>query len=69
MTTKDGKFLTTQYVVYYFSQDGKISQAESFTDKPFELNGVYLPGTRRIISVQDGEVIVRVLEFKNHRPI
>jgi len=69
MTTKDNKFLTTQYVVYYFSPEGQINQVESFTDTPFEQNGVYLPGARRIISVEAGEVIVRVLEFKNHQPI
>ncbi|MBI3598557.1 MAG: DUF3386 family protein [Nitrospirae bacterium] len=67
MTTKDDKFLTTQYVVYYFTPEGQISQVENFTDTPFEQNGVYLPGIRRIISVEGGEVIVRVLEFKNHR--
>jgi hypothetical protein len=69
MTTKDDKFLTTQYVVYYFTPEGQISQVENFTDTPFEICGVYLPGTRRIISVEAGEVIVRVLEFKNHQPI
>jgi len=69
MTTKDNKFLTTQYVVYYFTPEGQISQVENFTDTPFEQNGVYLPGTRRIISVEAGEVVVRVLEFKNHQAI
>jgi len=69
MTTKDNKFLTTQYVVYYFTPEGQISQVENFTDTPFEICGVYLPGTRRIISAENGEVLVRVLEFKNHQPI
>ncbi len=67
MQTRDGKFLTTQYVVYYFSPQGGMTQVESFTDKPFKLNDVYLPGTRRIISVEEGVVIVRLLEFKNHQ--
>lgn len=67
MKTDDGKFLTTRYVVFYFSADGKLSDTESFTDRPFELNGVYLPGTRRIISSDEGEVVVRLLEFKNHQ--
>jgi hypothetical protein len=69
MTTKDNKFLTTQYVVYYFTPEGQISNVENFTDTPVEICGVYLPGTRRIISVENGEVIVRVLAFKNHKPI
>lgn len=67
MTTADQKFLTTQYVVFYFSPDGPLTQVESFTDRPREIKGVYLPGTRRIISNDQGGVIVRVLEFKNHQ--
>ncbi|MFQ5580046.1 MAG: DUF3386 family protein [Nitrospiria bacterium] len=67
METKDGKFLTTQYAVYYFSADGKLTDTECFTDRPFELDGAYLPGTRRIISCEEGEVVVRLLEFKNHQ--
>lgn len=67
MTISDGKFLTTQYVVFYFSPDGALTQVESFTDRPFELKGAYLPGYRRIISNDGGEVAVRELVFKNHR--
>jgi hypothetical protein len=66
MTTADGKSLTTQYVVYYFSPDGNVSKVESFTDLPFEYKGVYLPGSRRIISNEQGGIVVRVLEFSNH---
>ncbi|MEK7286830.1 MAG: DUF3386 family protein [Nitrospirota bacterium] len=69
MTTKDNKFLTTKYVVYYFSKDGNITQVESFTDTPFEMNGVYVPGTRRIILVEAGAVIVRTLTFKNYQAL
>lgn len=67
MTTSDQKFLTTKYVVFYFSPDGQPTQTESFTDRPHELKGVYLPGYRRIISNDKGEVVVRILEFKNHQ--
>jgi hypothetical protein len=66
MKTDDGKFLTTQYVVYYFSPEGQLSQVESFTDHPIPVDGVYLPCHRRIILTQDKEVIVRMLQFKNH---
>lgn len=67
MATSDGKFLTTEYVVFYFSPDDKLSNVESFTDRPFELKGTYLPGTRRVISSEKGAVVVRTLEFTGHR--
>lgn len=67
MTTSDQKFLTTKYVVFYFSPEGQPTQTESFTDRPHEVKGVYLPGYRRIISNDKGEVVVRILEFKNHQ--
>jgi hypothetical protein len=67
MTTSDGKFLTTQYVVFYFSPEGQVLQVESFSDRPLEYKEVYLPGTRRVIFAEGGEVVVRVLEFKNHQ--
>ena len=67
MTTSDQKFLTTKYVVFYFSPEGQPTQTESFTDRPQEIKGVYLPGSRRIISNDKGEVVVRILEFKNHQ--
>lgn len=67
MTTSDQKFLTTKYVVFYFTPDGQVMQVESFTDRPTEVRGLYLPGYRRIISNEKGEVIVRILEFKNHQ--
>ena len=67
MRTDDGTFLTTQYVVYYFSPDGKLSQVESFTDQPAVVNKICLPGTRRVILTNEGRVIVRVMEFTNHQ--
>lgn len=67
MATSDGKFLTTKYVVFYYSPTGELSSVESFTDQPFEYNGVYLPGTRRIISSGEKEASVRILEFTNHQ--
>lgn len=66
MKTADDRFLTTQYVVYYFSPDGKLAQAESFTDHPTLVDGVYLPCHRRVILTEEADVIVRLLQFKNH---
>ena len=67
METKDGKFLTSQYVVFYFSGEGKLTDVDSFTDRPCLFEGNYLPGLRRVISTDEGEAIVRILEFKDHQ--
>jgi len=67
METEDGKFLTRQYVVFYFSGEGKLSDVDSFTDCPILFEGNYLPGVRRVISTDAGQAVVRVLEFKDHQ--
>jgi len=68
MTTTDGRHLTTRYTVYYFNpQDGSIKQVDSITDDHAVVGGVYLPGTRRVISTESGEVRVRVMEFLEHQ--
>ncbi|MBD0306507.1 MAG: DUF3386 domain-containing protein [Nitrospiraceae bacterium] len=67
-TTKEGKFLTTRYTVYYFSaQDGKLANVESFTDSHTRIASSDLPATRRIISYENGQVVVKSLTFQNHR--
>jgi hypothetical protein len=67
LTTQDGRYLTTRYVVYYFGPaDGKLVNAESFTDRHAVVNGIYLPGVRRITSVEEGELITRELTFQHH---
>ncbi|MBN4054476.1 DUF3386 family protein [Nitrospira defluvii] len=67
MKTEDGKSLTTQYVVFYFTGDNKLMKIDSFTDEYHVLDGNYLPAMRRVISSKEGKVVVRVLEFKGHR--
>ncbi|MFQ5588729.1 MAG: DUF3386 family protein [Nitrospiria bacterium] len=67
MDTEDGKSLTTQYVVFYFSGDGKLTNTDSFTETPCLFEGNYLPGTRRVISTENGAAVVRILEFKDHK--
>ena len=68
MTTSDGRHLTTRYTVYYFNpQDGSIKQVDSISDDHATVTGVYLPGTRRVISTENGEVRVRVMEFREHQ--
>jgi hypothetical protein len=70
MTTPDGRHLTTRYTVYYFNpQDGAIKQVDSISDEHANLNGVLVPGTRRVISTEAGEVRVRVMEFREHQTL
>jgi Protein of unknown function (DUF3386) len=67
LATQDGRFLTTRYVVYYFGPaDGKLVNAESFADRHAVVKGIYLPGVRRITSVEDSELITRELRFEQH---
>lgn len=68
LTTTDGRHLTTRYTVYYFNpQDNSIKQVDSISDDHAVVNGVYVPGTRRVISTENGEVRVRVMEFREHQ--
>ncbi|MGQ0666744.1 MAG: DUF3386 family protein [Nitrospiraceae bacterium] len=66
--TQDGKNLTTRYTVYYYSPtDGTLTNVESFTDSHVRIDKSDLPATRRIISFENGEVIVKSLAFMNHK--
>ena len=68
--TQDGKLLTTRYTVYYYSpQDGKLTNVESFTDSHARVASSDLPATRRIISYENGEVIVKSLLFEHHKMV
>ena len=68
MLTKDKKFLTTRYTVYYYSpQDGKLTNVESFTDSHVRVDASDLPASRRIISYENGGIVVRSLSFANHK--
>jgi hypothetical protein len=66
--TQDQKNLTTKYTVYYYSPtDGKLNNVESFTDTHVRVGASDLPATRRIVSYENGEVIVKSLTFSNHK--
>lgn len=68
LVTQDQKNLTTKYTVYYYSPtDGKLNNVESFTDTHVRVGSSDLPASRRIISFENGEVIVKSLTFKNHK--
>lgn len=66
--TQDGKYLTTRYTVYYYSpQDGKLTNVESFTDTHTRVASSDLPANRRIITYENGEVVVKSLAFEHHK--
>jgi hypothetical protein len=66
--TQDQKNLTTKYTVYYYSPtDGKLRNVESFSDTHVRIGSSDLPATRRIISYENSEVIVKSLTFRNHK--
>lgn len=66
--TQDQKNLTTKYTVYYYSPtDGKLTNVESFTDTHVRVGSSDLPATRRIITYEDSQVIVKNLTFTNHK--
>ena len=65
--TQDQKNLTTKYSVYYYSPtDGKLNNVECFTDTHLRIGSSDLPATRRIISYEKTEVVVKNMTFTNH---
>lgn len=65
--TKDQKNLTTKYTVYYYSPtDGTLTNVESFTDTHIRIGACDLPATRRIITYEGKQVVVKYLHFTNH---
>ena len=66
--TQDGHYLTTRYTVYYFSpKDRSLKNVDSFSDTHIRIGNSDLPATRRIISYENGEIVVRSLTFENHK--
>lgn len=65
--TKDQKNLTTKYTVYYYSPtDGTLTNVESFTDTHIRIGACDLPATRRNITYEGKQVVVKYLNFTNH---
>jgi hypothetical protein len=67
LTTRDGRFLTSRYSVYYFSPDGQLRQTESYWDTPALVGDLYLPGQRRVNLSENGGVVTRTILFQGHR--
>jgi hypothetical protein len=67
LNTKDGRFLTSRYAVYYFAADGQLRQVENYWDTPALVGDLYLPGQRRVSFSENGEVVTRTILFQGHR--
>jgi hypothetical protein len=66
--TQDNKLITTRYTVYYYSpKDGSLTNVESFTDTHVRVGASDLPATRRIITYENNEVVVKSLTFTNSK--
>lgn len=67
LTTPDGRFLTTRYNVYYFAPaEGRLINVESYSDQHAVIEGIFLPGSRRVSFVEDGQVTTRSFLFQGH---
>lgn len=67
LKTPSGRYITTHFAVFYFAPDGPLTGTEVFRDQHAVVNGVYLPGIRRVTNADKGGVSVRMMAFSNHR--
>lgn len=66
----EGKFLTKNYTVYYFNpKDKSIKNVESYTDEYTRVGGFDLPQQRRVISCEEGDVVVSTMTLENHKAL
>jgi hypothetical protein len=64
----DGKYLPRQFTVTYMDDKTKaIKKTQFFTDAYENVEGAWLPKTRRIITVENGQTNVRLIEFQNFK--
>ncbi len=64
----DGKFLTGKYTVFYLHPEKKgIKNVESYTDAYTRVGEADLPEQRRIIDMQDGEIVVSTMTLSAHK--
>jgi hypothetical protein len=66
--TENGHFLPRQFTVTYFDEKTKaMKKSQSFSDEYENVNGAWLPKSRRIITSENGNSTVKSLEFKNFK--
>jgi hypothetical protein len=63
----DGRTLPTHFTVAYWDAEaGRIVRADSYTDRYVEIDGVYLPASRRVVTAEDRGIVVRELVLAEH---
>ena len=64
----EDKFLTKKYSVFYFNPESNtLKNVESYTDHYTRVDKYDLPGQRRIIDCQEGNVVVSTMTLSNHK--
>ncbi len=67
VAASDGRTLPSDFTVLYWNtDDGRFSRADVYKDTYEDVEGVYLPVSRRIISADDEGVTVRQLRLSRH---
>lgn len=68
MPASAGRFLPRHFTVTYFdAKTGAVKRTETFTDEYMEVDGVWFPSSRRLLLAENGEVVTRIVEFRNPR--
>jgi hypothetical protein len=63
---ESGRYLPRHFTVTYFdAKTGAIRRTDSFTDEYRKISGAWVPASRRLIRAENGQVVTRVIEFKN----
>lgn len=64
--TDDGKYLPREFLVTYFDdKTGAIQRSQAFTDTYAQIDGLWLPTSRRVITAADGKFTTRTITLTN----
>jgi hypothetical protein len=62
-----GKWVPTQFTVaYWATADGRLTRADSYSDRYVSVDGVELPASRRVITASDEGLIVHQMSLTDH---
>ncbi|MEO7715222.1 MAG: DUF3386 family protein [Capsulimonas sp.] len=64
-TTDSGKYLPEQFIVTYFDKNGGVDHVDAYTDSFANVDGYWLPATRRVVTTVSGGFHTRILTFRN----
>jgi hypothetical protein len=66
--TGDGRLLPTYFTVSFWSGvPARLAQTDAYTDRFTLVDGVVLPESRRVITIDDGGVSARQVTLSEHR--